>query len=94
MSNDTHDRHGNQGHDDDKGPKPEPVTIQVNSVNVTMPDKHATGVEIKRAALQAGLPIALEWVLSDERERIIPDDKKLSLKDGDDFWVVPGDDNS
>lgn len=82
------------GDKDNKGPKQHPVTIKVNNQSVTMPDKHATGLGIKEAAIAAGVEMQLEWVLSDEKERIITDDKKVTLKDGDDFWVVPGDDNS
>jgi hypothetical protein len=85
-----------EDHDDNasKGPKPQPVTIKVNNQSVTMPNKHATGLGIKEAAIAAGVEMQLEWVLSDEKERIITDDKEVTLKDGDDFWAVPGDDNS
>jgi hypothetical protein len=83
-----------EDNEDVKGPKPQPVTIKVNNQTVTMPDKHTTGLAIKEAAIAAGVEMQLEWVLSDEKEHIITDDKKVTLKDGDDFWAVPGDDNS
>ena len=26
--------------------------------------------------------------------KIVPDDKQVHVKDGDEFWAIPGDDNS
>ncbi|WP_165553128.1 hypothetical protein [Kribbella speibonae] len=70
----------------------------MNEQYVVMPDKHATGAEIKQAAISAGVPIQPDFVLSEVRpngeQKIVPDEKKLSLKDGDEFWAIPGDDNS
>ncbi|TCC20724.1 hypothetical protein E0H58_25580 [Kribbella speibonae] len=90
----------NPGNDDSHGPgpRPEQVRITVNEQYVVMPDKHATGAEIKQAAISAGVPIQPDFVLSEVRpngeQKIVPDEKKLSLKDGDEFWAIPGDDNS
>ncbi|MFC9687263.1 multiubiquitin domain-containing protein [Kribbella sp. NPDC056951] len=80
------------------GSESEHVRITVNAQYVVMPDKHATGAEIKQAAISAGVPIQPDFVLSEVRpngeQKIVPDEKKLSLKDGDEFWAIPGDDNS
>lgn len=80
------------------GPHPDPVRIAVNEQYVDMPDKHASGAEIKQAAISAGVPIQPDFVLSEVRangeQKIVPDNKHLSLKDGDEFWAIPGDDNS
>ena len=39
-----------------------------------------------------------DFVLSEVRpngeQKIIPDDKVVDLRDGDEFWAIPGDDNS
>jgi hypothetical protein len=79
------------------GPTDE-VRIVVNGQQVVLPDKHATGEQIKEAAIGAGVPIQLDFVLSEVRphgeQKVVPDDKQLSLKDGDEFWAIPGDDNS
>ena len=81
-----------------QGPKPDQVRITVNEQYVVMPDKHATGADIKMAAIGAGVTIQPDFVLSEMRpngeQKIVPDEKKLSLKDGDEFWAIPGDDNS
>jgi len=80
------------------GPKPDQVRISVNEQYIVMPDKHATGAEIKQAAISAGVTIQPDFVLSEVRpngeQKIVPDEKQLSLKDGDEFWAIPGDDNS
>ena len=36
----------------------------------------------------------LSEVLPSGKQKIVPDDKKIHLKDGDEFWAIPGDDNS
>lgn len=80
------------------GPEPREVRITVNEQYVVLPDKDATGAEIKQAAIAAGATIQPDFVLSEVRpngeQKIVPDEKKLSLKDGDEFWAIPGDDNS
>lgn len=74
------------------------IRIIVNGQAVVMTTKHATGAEIKAAAIAAGVPIQADFVLSEVRpsgeQKIVPDDHQVSLKDGDEFWAIPGDDNS
>lgn len=74
------------------------VHITVNRQVVVLPGHKATGAQIKAAAIAAGVPIQPDFVLSEVRpngeQRIIPDDREISLKDGDEFWAIPGDDNS
>lgn len=78
--------------------KADQVRITVNDQFVVMPDKHATGAEIKQSARDAGVAIQPDFVLSEVRpngeQKIVPDEKKLALKEGDEFWAIPGDDNS
>ena len=44
------------------------------------------------------MPIQPDFVLSEVlpsgKQKIVPDDRKIHLKDGDEFWAIPGDDNS
>ena len=74
------------------------VEVLVNGQKVVLHDSEATGAEIKAAAIAAGVPIQPDFVLSEVlasgKQKIVPDDRKIHLKDGDEFWAIPGDDNS
>jgi hypothetical protein len=74
------------------------VRVLVNGQEVVLGESEATGAEIKAAAIAAGVPIQPDFVLSEVlpsgKQKIIPDDRKIHLKDGDEFWAIPGDDNS
>lgn len=74
------------------------VTITVNGAPVQLGEHDLTGTEIKAAAIDAGVPIEADFVLSrvlpNGRQKIVPDDKKVHVKQGDEFWAIPGDDNS
>jgi hypothetical protein len=76
----------------------ETVTIKVNDNPVTLTDKHQTGASIKAAAIDQGVPIQpdfdLSEVLPNGKHKPISDDRKVVVKDGDEFWAIPGDDNS
>ena len=73
-------------------------TIQVNGKPVEIHQPVLTGLEIKKAAIAAGLPIQLDFVLSWER----PDGRLKIVKDADEghwrengsFIAVAPDDNS
>ena len=78
---------------------PRTFMITVNEdTRVTLTEHNLTGAEIKAAAIEAGAPIQPDFVLSmvlpNGKQRIVPDDKRIPVKDGDEFWAVPGDDNS
>jgi hypothetical protein len=72
--------------------------ITVNDKPVVLDDHHQTGLSIKEAAIAQGVPIQLDFVLSevlhDGKQKPIGDDKKVDVKEGDQFWAIPGDDNS
>jgi hypothetical protein len=74
------------------------VRITVNSQFVEISSDEATGLQIKEAAIRAGVPIQVDFVLSEVRpngeQKVIRDERKVHLKDGDEFWAIPGDDNS
>jgi hypothetical protein len=74
------------------------IQVLVNGQKVLLDESEATGAEIKAAAIADGVPILPDFVLSEVlpsgKQKMIPDDKKIHLKDGDEFWAIPGDDNS
>ena len=78
--------------------KPKTATIKVNDSPVVLSDRQTTGAGIKAAAIAAGVPIQPDFVLSEVlpngKQKIVPDDKPITVKDGDEFWAIPGDDNS
>jgi hypothetical protein len=82
--------------DDDRRVKQ--IVISVNFKPVTMPDRHATGIEIKKTAIAQGVNIQLDFVLFRDKGHgwrdPIRDDEKVELHRGDKFEAVPGDDNS
>jgi Multiubiquitin len=73
-------------------------TIKVNDSPVTLTDHHQTGASIKAAAIAAGVPIQpdfdLSEVLPNGKQKPIANDKPVEVKEGDEFWAIPGDDNS
>ena len=74
------------------------IQVLVNGQKVLLDESEATGAEIKAAAIADGVPILPDFVLSEVlpsgKQKIVPDDKKIHLKDSDEFWAIPGDDNS
>jgi len=81
----------------DRG-RSEPVLIKVNTKPVQLPDDHATGREIKDAAIAQGVKIQPDFVLSKEREghkgKIVGDNDRIKLDEGDEFTAIGPDDNS
>jgi hypothetical protein len=76
----------------------ETIKIKVNDLPVTLTDKHQTGASLKQAAIAAGVPIEADFELSEVlpngKHKPIANDKRVEVKDGDEFWAIPGDDNS
>jgi hypothetical protein len=74
------------------------LSIKVNDQAVTLTDKHQTGASIKAAAVAQGVPIQADFdlseVLPNGKQKPVGNDKKIEVKDGDEFWAIPGDDNS
>jgi hypothetical protein len=74
------------------------IRVTVNGQFVVLTSRVVTGLQIKEAAIASGVPIQLDFVLSEVRpsgeQKIIPDDREITIKDGDEFWAIPGDDNS
>jgi hypothetical protein len=76
----------------------ETARITVNGQFVVLDRGKVTGLAIKEAAIAAGVPIQLDFVLSEVHpsgeQKIISDDREVVVKTGDEFWAIPGDDNS
>jgi hypothetical protein len=74
------------------------VRVTVNGQFVVLGSRKVTGLQIKETAIAAGVPIQLDFFLSEVRtsgeQKIIPDDREITVKSGDEFWAIPGDDNS
>lgn len=74
------------------------VRVTVNGQFVVLMSRKVTGLQIKEAAIGVGVPIQLDFVLSEVRpsgeQKIIPDGREITIKTGDEFWAIPGDDNS
>ena len=74
------------------------IRVTVNGQFVVLTSRVVTGLQIKEAAIAAEVPIQLDFVLSEVRpsgeQKIIPDDRQITIKSGDEFWAIPGDDNS
>ena len=74
------------------------IRVTVNGQFVVLTSRKVTGLQVKEAAIAAGVPIQLDFVLSEVRpsgeQKIIPDDRAVTVKNGDEFWAIPGDDNS
>lgn len=75
-----------------------PFTIKVNDTAVQLTEHRRDGAQIKAAAIAAGVPVQADFVLSrvlpDGKQQVIPDDKEIELHEGEEFWAIPGDDNS
>ena len=83
---------------DDKDDKARDVVVTVNTRPVTLPDRSLTGLQIKQAAMAAGLPIDAGFVLLvDEdhgRDRVVGDDEVIKVNKNSTFTVIAPDDNS
>lgn len=74
------------------------IQIIVNSQPVVLTSKHQTGASIKQSAITQGVEIQADFVLSEVKanghQKVLPDDAAVTVKDGEEFWAIPGDDNS
>ena len=84
-----HDHHG----DHDRR-----FEIQVNHKPVPLTGHEHTGLEIKQTAMNAGVRIQLDFVLSEElshgRSRIVGDEQRIHVDEGACFEAIPNDDHS
>ncbi|MGH3766262.1 MAG: multiubiquitin domain-containing protein [Pseudonocardiaceae bacterium] len=74
------------------------IEIAVNNRPVRVEDKRLTGLEIKQAAIAQGVPIQLDFLLSEQlghgQTRIVGDTDEIKVNIHSKFTAVAGDDNS
>ncbi|MGC4174487.1 multiubiquitin domain-containing protein [Demequina sp.] len=71
--------------------------IIVNKKHVPVSDHSMTGLEIKQAAISAGVAIELSFQLAEiknKKRKIIGDSDTVGVKEGSEFVATSGDDNS
>ncbi|MYA84695.1 MAG: hypothetical protein F4Y12_03820 [Acidimicrobiaceae bacterium] len=75
-----------------------PVFITVNRKEVKVDGPKVSGLDIKKAAIEQGLEIKLDFKLAEEtadgKERIIGDADIVEVTEKSVFWATAGDDNS
>ena len=75
-----------------------PVPITVNNKPVTVHGHEHTGLQIKQAAIAAGVRIQLDYVLMQElshgRTRSVGDDLRIHVEKDAHFEAIPNDDHS
>jgi hypothetical protein len=78
--------------------KPRVVTVTVNERPVNLHDDRVTGLEIKQAAIAQGVPIELDFLLTEElangRARVVGDNDVVKVTRRSRFDAVAADDNS
>lgn len=76
------------------------VTIEVNGKGVKLEGPRVTGLQVKEAAIEQGVDIQLDFVLSHvigeggRRTVIVGNDDPVTIHQGSKFLAVPNDDNS
>ena len=74
------------------------VEITINERPVEVNGPRISGLAIKQAAITQGVPIELDFVLSEElpggRSKIIGDNDIVTVNKNSNFLAVPNDDNS
>jgi hypothetical protein len=74
------------------------VTITINERPVSIEGPRVTGLQIKEAAIAAGLPITVDFMLTEElangRSKVVGDADIVTVNKNSRFDAVAGDDNS
>jgi hypothetical protein len=86
----------NKGKDDHEA---KVVTINVNNKPVSMTKGKHTGIEVKDAAIAAGLPVTRDFVLTElhgnnEPRKTIGNEDSVNIHDKSEFSLVADDDDS
>ncbi|WP_295817965.1 multiubiquitin domain-containing protein [uncultured Microbacterium sp.] len=74
-----------------------PTVITVNDTAVTVPDNRVTGLQIKEAAIAAGVPIATAFVLFEitkKGRKLVRDDDAVKVNKNSVFEAITDDVNS
>lgn len=84
--------------EEDPSVEPKKVEIEVNGKKVQMLEGPASGLEIKRAAIDQGVGITVKFVLQQEMPngtgKVIGDDDKVDIREHLSFTAIEPDDNS
>lgn len=76
----------------------EKIDVMVNEKPVVLDGAKQTGADIKKAAIEQGVDIKEDFVLSIElgggKTDLVPDDKEIHVKPNDRFLAIENDDNS
>lgn len=78
-------------------PPAHPVTVNVNTKPVALPDHKTTGRQIKEAAVAQGVAIEVGFKLfrvTGSNQPPVLDDEQITVRQGEDFRAVAADDNS
>ena len=79
-------------------PQPHHFKITVNGTRVSIAGPKTTGRLVKEAAIGAGVPIELDFILSEElqnrKTRLVRDDQEISIHEGLAFVALADDDSS
>jgi hypothetical protein len=75
------------------------VTVKVNEKAVQLPKRRVTGLEIKRAAIDAGVEIKIDFELTEEAHgkklaRNIADDEHITVSEHSEFLAVDPEEDS
>ena len=74
------------------------IEILVNEKSVFLEDKKQTGSSLKKAAIEQGVDIEQDFILSIERgggkTDLIGDDEEIEVSQNERFLVIANDDNS
>lgn len=75
------------------------VTVKVNQKSVLLEDHRVTGLEVKQAAINQGVQIEVDFLLTLEARggqpaRIIRDDETITVTKHSEFTANDGDDDS
>ena len=74
------------------------VDVTVNDKPVALDGASQTGVSVKKAAVEQGVNIKEDFVLSIElgggRTELVGDDQKIEVRPGERFLAIENDDNS
>lgn len=74
------------------------INVFVNEKPVFLEDEKQTGLDIKKAAIEQGVGIQLDFVLSIERDggktELIGDKQYITVNRDERFLAIPNDDNS
>lgn len=89
---------GQSGAANGKDKKDKPVVVLINTREVAVPDKDVTGLQVKRSAITAGLPIDEGFqLLLDQpngRDKVIGEDEVVRVHHHSEFTAIAPDDNS